>query len=309
MQLKVYRYCLRLERPLRLRNLTVTYREGVLLSPLDRPNCWGEAAPLPGFSKETVDDVIRSIQAAAAFQPPSLQFAMDSLRPVHITGRVPVSALLHGTAEEILGRADQLRDQPFTTVKLKVGWQQTLAQEVQLVAAVRQRLRNDQSLRLDANRRWPLTQAVRFAKEISTFGIEYIEEPVQRSRDCEAFFQKSGLPYALDETLVESPVLQQFPHAAAFVVKPTLLGNSQTLERLRAAEIPLVFSSCFETGLGLLNIARLATLYSPSMPAGIDTSRWLARDVLQPPLDTDQGFIDLDANVNVDYSVLEEVFG
>jgi o-succinylbenzoate synthase len=308
MKLKAYRYTLQLEPPLRVGQRTLTDREGVLLSPVDQPHCWGEAAPLPGLSQETVDDVIRGLQVDTELQPPSLLFALESLEAPSAGGRVPVSALLWGTRAAVLKRARELHDLPFPTVKLKVGRQRSVAEEIRLVADVRQQLRDDQPLRLDANRRWALPQAVQFGKGVRSLGIEYVEEPLRRPRECEAFFEQTGVPYALDETLAESPRMESFPHVAALVVKPTLLGDQGSLQHIQSSGVPLVFSSCFESGLGVLSVARLAAAYAPSTPAGLDTSRWILRDLLVPPLNLDQGFVDLDASNRVDYSLLEEVF-
>ena len=58
----------------------------------------------------------------------------------------------------------------------------------------------------------------------------------------------------------------------------------------------------------MLNVARLAASLAPSTPAGLDTSRWIVRDVLVPPLNLQQGFLDLDVPWQVDYALLEEVF-
>ena len=212
MNLKAYRYRLQLEPPLSIGQRTLTHREGVLLSPVDQPYCWGDAAPLPGLSRETVEDVIRGLQVDTGFQPPSLRFALQSLKLPGATGRVPVNALLQGTRAAMLHRARELRDLPFQAVKLKVGWQRSVADEIELVRELRQQLRDDQRLRLDANRRWTLEQAVRFGKGVSSLDIEYIEEPLIRPRECEAFFERTGVPYALDETLAELPRLEWFPH-------------------------------------------------------------------------------------------------
>lgn len=308
MNLKAYRYNLELNRPLRLGKQTLTHREGVLLSPTDRPDCWGDAAPLPGLSRETIDDVIRSLLTESGSKPPSLEFALQSLDLKPAAVRVPVNALLSGTREVVLQRAAELHDLPYQSIKLKVGREPTVDQEIEFVQQVRQRLRPDQRLRLDANRRWSLEQAVRFGKGVQRLGIEYIEEPLKRPRECELFLERTEVPYALDETLVQSPRLEHFPRAAALVVKPTLLGNRRVFDRLQSAGIPLVFSSCFESALGLLAVARLAASYSPALPAGLDTSRWFVRDLLIPAPETDQGFLDLGVAARVDYSQLEEVF-
>ncbi len=308
MNLQAYRYSLELNRPLRVGKQTLSHREGVLISPVDRPECWGDAAPLPGCSRETVEDVIRALLHESGSKPPSLQFALQSLELKNVAARVPVNALLSGTREAVLQRAEELRDLPYQSVKLKVGREPTVDQEIEFVQQVRQRLRSDQQLRLDANRRWSLEQAVRFGKGVQRLGIEYIEEPLKRPRECELFLERTDVPYALDETLAESPRMESFPRAAALVVKPTLLGNRRVFDRLQSTGVPLVFSSCFESALGLLAVARLAASYSPALPAGLDTARWFVRDLLIPPPDTEQGFVDLSVPARVDYSLLEEVF-
>ena len=54
----LYRYSLPLRRPLTLKGVTLQRREGLLLrlSGDDGSEGWGETAPLPGFSEESLDE-------------------------------------------------------------------------------------------------------------------------------------------------------------------------------------------------------------------------------------------------------------
>lgn len=68
------------------------------------------------------------------------------------------------------------------------------------------------------------------------------------------------------------------------MLKPTLLGSLAHCEALvtRARELRLkvIVSSCFESGVGLGQLARLAGEWAPDQAPGLDTRRWLARDLL-----------------------------
>ena len=53
MNASLYRYRLPLSQPLRFHDRQISVREGLLLK---WENSWGEIAPLPGFSKETLEE-------------------------------------------------------------------------------------------------------------------------------------------------------------------------------------------------------------------------------------------------------------
>jgi molybdopterin/thiamine biosynthesis adenylyltransferase len=77
---------------------------------------------------------------------------------------------------------------------------------------------------------------------------------------------------------------EPIPQLRALVLKPTLLGalaNSEALvARARELKLKVIVSSCFESGLGLGQLARLAGEWAPDQAPGLDTRRWLARDLL-----------------------------
>jgi o-succinylbenzoate synthase len=94
---------------------------------------------------------------------------------------------------------------------------------------------------------------------------------------------------ALDESLVfmQPEALEDHGYARAVVLKPTLLGGiSRTLRFARfAARLGLrpVISSAYETGVGTSCLAALAAgVGGEDVPAGLDTYRRLAEDVLRP---------------------------
>ena len=75
--------------------------------------------------------------------------------------------------------------------------------EAHLVTSVRTLVKPSVALRLDANRAWELAVARDFAGITAPAGIEYLEEPLHDPGDLADFAAHSPVPVALDETLLE----------------------------------------------------------------------------------------------------------
>ena len=258
-------------------------RSGLLL--FDREcGSWAEAAPLPGFSEEDLDQVVGAAVDGQWNRWPSLEFAYSALARGWPKRALPINAMLMGSSSEILNRAEELSKNATSAVKLKVGRLADLESEIEQVRGVRSRLRPNQALRLDANRQWTRAIATEFLREIRDASIEFIEEPCNDPADFETVAQATGVGYALDETTREQGFTPQaFPNASAVVIKPTMTRQA-TIETLAAGKIPCVFSASFESGIGLLNIAALAIELTQTQPAGLDTYQWLAADLCAPRL-------------------------
>jgi len=315
--LRIFRYRLQLVSPLVLPGRTLLHREGLLLGAPDDPvSCWGDASPLPGWSTESLDEVIQAARAGAWDRYPSLSFAHRCVLDAatvpdddkHPGWSVPVNGLLQGSRASQLQQAQQARELGFPTIKVKVGRSAEIMEEVRLLREIQDRLAPFQQLRLDANRAWTFTTAVRFAEAVRAqdLSIEYIEEPTRNPRDLEAWHRATGLPYALDETLREPIDLEEFPHANALVLKPTLMTHS-AMERAMRANRRLVFSACYESGVGILQLARLAARLSDGVAAGLDTYRWLGEDVVDPHLRFEAGQLHVPGQSRIRLESCEEV--
>ncbi len=292
---RLYRYRLPLAAPLPIPGGVLHEREGLLLGMPDAPAFrWGDACPLPGWSRETIDDVVEAALAEDWQRHPSLAFAhrcaADAAQTEPLS--VPINALVQGSPEQMLAEADEVKALGFRSVKVKVGRCPDVMADVDHLQRIAERLSAGQLLRLDANRAWTLAAAVRFGEAVRTrhLAIDYIEEPVADPRDLEAWHQATGLPYALDETFRESPSLDAFPGATALILKPTLMSLDSLDAALRSGR-RLVFSSCFESGVGILHLARLAASHAKGIAAGLDTVRWLAGDLLTPGLRIEGGLL------------------
>lgn len=273
---------------------------------------WGEAAPLPRFSRETYDaveqtaieaglDRLRAALTGAPFtELPSLQCALECAAltesgfvPSH--DAVPVNALL--PFDKPVEAALRRKEQGFATFKLKIGGRPLYA-DVSLVRELRQALGESAILRLDANRSFDIPEAVEFCDAVAPFGIEYIEEPVRNLRQLKYFLEqyRPAVTIALDESLRETDP-RSIPGSLANlvgIIKPSLSGwyASQAIaSELARRQWETVVTGSFETSLGLFHCARLAATVSPHTAAGLDTLAALESDVVEPPLRLKKGRI------------------
>ena len=213
---KAFRYSLRLKTPVRWKGIDLAYREGVLLqeSEAGQADRWADAAPLPGFSSDSLEEVIGCLPAWAAGTlpdaervPPALAWALRCLQvsePFGVT-EVPTAALLSGDPGDILAQCMELNGSFCTAAKLKIGKDEPEA-DAALVRAVRSTLGPDVTLRLDANRAWTLEQAQLFEAALGDVEFAFLEEPVRTPSALRAFDAVTRLPLALDESLVEGEV-------------------------------------------------------------------------------------------------------
>lgn len=340
MEVRVWSYELPLAAPVSLApGVMADARRGLLLELFEAgESFWGEAAPLPGFSRESLEDARRYLEESAAKLSgadlvrksfwavsdslpggsPSGEFAVASVlegldRFSGVSeGSVAVCGLLTGDRREVLADAARLRESGYEAVKLKVG-RGSVADDAALVGEVLSVLGGEVSLRLDANRAWSFEEAEDFARRVGVEGVEYVEEPLEEPERLRELSGRSGLPVALDESLAEMDEegAEAHDYARAFVIKPTLLGPSRTLALAASARglgAEAVISSSYESGVGMLGLLRLA---APHGVAGLDTYRRLAEDVISPRLDLSKPRLEmrevLGIRREVDYAKLERV--
>lgn len=264
---------------------------------------------LPTIRARDFDDGTRWMETCDelfAAAVPSARFALElallsawaaargvSLREFLAPGagsELSINALLGVAAVDGDAAADQIKAAGYRAVKIKVG-RGAPAEESARVRQLAGRLGEGVAIRLDANRAWSLPDAVSFVRGLNGIKIEYIEEPLQRATELPLFTSATGLAVGLDETISDTPrsVWEQFEGVGALVVKPTIIGGLARAHRLhklaKARGWRLVISSSFESGVGTRALCELAAAYAGAdCPAGLDTYRLIASDVVKPPL-------------------------
>ncbi len=342
---RIYQYRLPLRRRLRVGGQNLSHREGLLLclEDVEGRQGWGEAAPLPGFSSESLagarEALLRAAEAVLGREViradgderpgaslPSVGFAVEqALSELWAAeqGRSPArywsaspAPVLHLAALQTAEERDDperwaaLAHGGYRAVKIKVG-RGDPQEEADLVRRLAETA--GLALRLDANRAWDLPTALAFAGRLEDVPIAYLEEPLARPEDLPAFLERTALPVALDETLqaLSPDDLERYRGVRAVVLKPTLLGGGHVLRRwveaARAAGSQPVFSAAFEAGVGMRGLVALASaLGDPDLPAGLDTYRALAADVLAPRLPVERPVVDVEALLEQPVHLVED---
>lgn len=235
-----------------------TFRSGLIIQ---NGECFGDVAPLPGFSHETFEEAkeetIRVLATGSPPKLPSVRFALAcASTPLPEKIQLPVASL----DREVPG---------FRAVKLKLG---SLSVEEALALVKRTKT---PEIRLDFNRKWPLEKLLRFAEHFTPNTFAYFEEPGLTFADTVAFSQTTGMPIAVDESIPEVPYWE-IPTLKALIVKPTILGQ------IPQSNVELIFSSAYESAVGLLHIARLAHQHNPHQAHGLDPYSQFVSDVVTP---------------------------
>ena len=324
MRIELFRYRLPLTAPIALRHATMSERTGFLIRLTHGgEEGWGEAAPLAGFSSETEAEVFDSLKAlrasgnvsktALAAHPSSVRFAVEcaaldlqaqregktmaeALHP-RPAPKLPLNALVTTSGEHAVEEVHRLTQEGFRAVKLKVG-RGRVEDDIRTVQGIQRGLSVDIKLRLDANRAWTFEQALRFAASIDPEAIEYLEEPLAEPGRLGELVEATGLPVALDESLVglRPDGLADHLYAKAIVLKPSVAGGLnwavQMAERARELGMTPVVSSAFESGVGLRAHVALAAAWAPA-PAGLSTYQRFADDVYSERLPLEGPSVDV----------------
>lgn len=247
---------------------------------------FGEAAPIPWFGTETVEEdeeaargvgewvegeqaLVERAPARCGCLRNAIANAVAETRGGSKAGSEGTKALgvaaLLPAGRAALGLVEARAEEGFRVFKWKVGVGD-VADELGLLDDLCARLPAGGKLRLDANGAWDRRKAERWLERCAERPIEFVEQPcfadaaegaVERRRADDVLLGLAGdfpTPIALDESLVGDGDVERWlalGWPGVFVVKPSLLADvGGALERLRKAQAAVVFSSALETAVG-----------------------------------------------------------
>ena len=320
LQLAHRRYALPFRTPVRTAHGVWAEREGVMVRLTDEAGAagYGEAAPIPWFGTETLDEIEAALVALGEWVTDEqlaavperlgcLRFALAAARMTEGGGRrtvegaeyLPVCALLPAGRAALVA-AGPKAELGFRTFKWKVGVGD-IADELALLDDVIAALPDGAKLRLDANGAWKARQAVRWLERAAERPIEFIEQPcftvakegVSAVRKTEDVLRGLAEDYptaiALDESLVGANDVERWiadGWRGVYVVKPALLGDpAPVLARLAEAKADVVFSSALETAAGAKAALRAAFAWKAEKPRALGFGVWplFANEIFDGP--------------------------
>ena len=159
------------------------------------------------------------------------------------------------------------------------------------VAAVRDALGPSGFVRVDANARWSVDEAVVAVRALDTAagGLQYVEQPCVTIEELAAVRRRVDVPIAADESIrrAEDPLRVAVAGAAdiAILKCAPLGGVRRALAVAEACGLPCVVSSALETSVGLAGeIALAGALPELDYACGLGTGALFTADVVEDPL-------------------------
>lgn len=299
----------------------IEHRKGFALRVGDDPAGVGEATPLPDWTESLVE----CRKALAGIEDPNA--ALDALedRPAarhglslaladrharaegeplyrHFggdpVGTVPVNATIgDASAERTADAASEAVRNGFGTVKCKIG-ARPVENDIERVRAVREAVRPDVSLRLDANGGWTRAEADRALDALAGLGIEYVEQPLAPDDVAgHRALADAPVPVALDETLAgrDSKEIEDFAGVAdVLILKPMAVGGVDRvvdLGRRVADEADIVVTTTVDAVIARVGAVHAAAALGIERACGLATGDRLAADLGPDPAPVREGEI------------------
>ena len=258
-------YQTRFVRPFQTAVGTLTQRCGLIVRVTDAEGrCgYGEAAPLPGFSDETLVEVACEFEGLADVPWPEAFARLDTLESISVAcstllqspsarhglelalcdllaqdNAIPLvnlfnpAASLHGETARVARQSDDALaavQDGVRTIKVKVGFG-SLEDDVARISEIRRVVGTETNLRLDANGAWTTAIAIESLERLSAFDIECIEQPVaaQNLNGLAEVKRHSKIRVAADEAVRSAEDLRAVMESKAadiVVLKPMLCGG------------------------------------------------------------------------------------
>lgn len=284
MQIAVYGYELPLTMQLTINGTPLSRRRGLFVC-IDHH--WGEIAPLPGQSRETLADAEQDLLAACqrlsqgrehGARLPSVQFGLDcALAGVSaMSGETaPSLPLLEGARDPIVRAWRCRRSHPnraWLTLTGDVQHDAGLVRELTLLAP---------SLRLvlDAGGRLSPEQVAGLWQRIDGDRIDWLLDPAADMHTGQQLAAQHGWPVAFDPARHAGTDYMPFPQLKALVLRPSQLGGldlcQQLVEQARRRGLEVMIADSLESGLGSRQLARLSQQWNPGQPVALGRCRYL----------------------------------
>ncbi|MEV5764862.1 enolase C-terminal domain-like protein [Micromonospora sp. NPDC052213] len=210
--------------------------------------------------------------------------------------RVPIKLSLSGDGVELDEVHRAARELGFRAFKVKVGL--GVDGDVARVARAREVVGPETFLGVDANGGWSRSEAVRAVRELASYGVRFVEQPVASS-DLAGLraVRDIGLPVVADEAVFGLSDLVALVRAEAadcvslYVGKSGGPGRALAMGQLAAAfGMDVLIGSNGELGIGAaaqLHVACALPALSAEFPSDIIGAHYYAEDILAQRLDSD----------------------
>jgi len=254
---------------------------------------YGEASPLPLFSNETSKEIawkFEEIKASLligegydkeellelfyliAKDTPSLNFALDIALYDILSkkNKIFLSKYLNKNACETISFSSlySSKNYPlFKTVKVKLGIKKNIHDDIVYFKNIAKELNDNTVFRLDLNQAYTIEEVINLYNQLSSYQIEYIEEPIDRPTvDAISKIKKhTQFALALDESIINGNYDRMITSSNIdyAILKAPLFGSIKNImlfkSYLEKYNVSLILSSCLQSPIGNMSQIHIAS--------------------------------------------------
>lgn len=187
-------------------------------------------------------------------------------------------------AKDIQSEVERCISAGYETIKLKAG-RDNFADEIECVKLARTTAGDKANIRIDANCKWRLPEAIKKLEQLEPYNIEYAEQPVGSKEDMIELSKYSNIPIAADESIKTINDASEFIAKCAspvLILKPMILGGIlntiKIIEKAQKNNIKIIISSSFESHLGWRSALFLASILKDNNAHGLGTSEYFSEE-------------------------------
>ena len=147
----------------------------------------------------------------------------------------------------------------------------------------------DTKIRIDFNGGLDLTKAIRVCKELESYNIDYIEQPLPKE-NIEDFYElrlTTSIPIAIDESVTDYDSVDNIINLGAadvLIVKPTITGSYDEIKKIvklaNKEGLRVVVTSSFETSIAQKYILNIISALQVSEYCGVFNIKLFEDDIL-----------------------------
>lgn len=303
----LYKYLLKFKQPQLVNGELLKERQGVLLVNSTTQQ-YGEAAPLPGFSVETLDDVLQEIIRFLKHHRTALswdalcemiqcsalssasQFCLFSFflprkaysQPTTSSrAYIDTPSFISNWQDKVLSSIHHSINQGTLHIKVKMS-SYSFDQTVELLKKIFLFNEAKLKLHLDFNQNLLLDEAIELFRLFPGNRFFFIEDPVKDLKDLDILTQACSFPLALDQMCRVHPWidLKSLPQLKCLMLKPTLsmkyLLDTSFIAYINSGALSVDLSSSYESAFGLRSILKCGNFLFHRFSYGIDTVKLFA---------------------------------
>lgn len=186
---------------------------------------------------------------------------------------IAMTALFDAADPDLLEKIAWKVQRGIRCIKLKIA-RQEVKKDLTAIRSLCDAFGSTIKIRLDANRKWSISQAQEAFQGLSDLPIEYVEEPVKDWRISLQLASEAKIPLALDETISQQidSTWQEATPLRAVIIKPFLLGSfekaAQIARQAKSRKIEAVIGTSYESQQGRVFLNEFAKVYQSTKLAG-----------------------------------------